>query len=104
MGDYKNYVARTLLDAVLKSHSGRLSFDTLSWHQFCLDTRTEEPARYQNFVPGLRVNELRVDEIRDLFHHKEVYSFNSNHMWLTCRNHFGNVLYSVLTQENALYT
>jgi len=35
---------------------------------------------------------------------KKVYSFNSNHMWLTCRNHFGNVLYSVLTQENALYT
>jgi len=33
-----------------------------------------------------------------------IYSFNSNHMWLTCRNHFGNVLYSVLTQENALYT
>jgi len=34
----------------------------------------------------------------------KVYSFNSNHMWLTCRNHFGNVFYSVLTQENALYT
>jgi len=25
-------------------------------------------------------------------------------MWLTCRNHLGNVLYCVLTQENALYT
>jgi len=35
---------------------------------------------------------------------QQQYSFNSNHMWLTCRNHFGNVLYSVLTQENALYT
>jgi len=32
------------------------------------------------------------------------YSFNSYHMWLTCRNLFGNVLYSVLMQENALYT
>jgi len=27
-----------------------------------------------------------------------VYSFNSNHMWLWL-NHFGNVLYSVLTQD-----
>jgi len=35
---------------------------------------------------------------------KNIYSFNSYHMWLTCRDHFGNVLYSVLTQENALYT
>jgi len=25
-------------------------------------------------------------------------------MWLTCRNHFGNVLHIVFTQENALYT
>jgi len=45
-----------------------------------------------------------------LFHDKKgasgpnVYSFNSYHMWLTCCNQFGNVLYSVLTQENALYT
>jgi len=35
---------------------------------------------------------------------KKVYSFNSYHMWLTCRNHYGNVLYSVLMMENNLYT
>jgi len=33
-----------------------------------------------------------------------IFKFNSDHMWLTCRNLFGNVLYSVLTKENALYT
>jgi len=26
----------------------------------------------------------------------DIYSFNSYHMWLTCRNHFGNVLYMSL--------
>jgi len=89
----------------------KVNFMFYSRTLFSLCLRFGRMNRRETYILGIQMSEhIQLDPGREISsdntHNNKikVYSFYSNHMWLTCRNHFGNVLYSVLTQGNALYT